>query len=665
MSRPRSLADDLRRRDDVGLAKLLRGRPDLVHPAPSDITALATRATTGPSVVRCLDGLDGLRLHVLRCAAESPDPQDAVGIVATAVRSLARTPSGPAGDDARALDACRTALDDLIALGLIWGDPDALSAVTSARDLVAGVAPPPWPLPEPIGSGRVPQADADARAAGHARSSIDNVRDLLDTWSLAPASVLRTGGLPLREFGTTCRELGLDVVDTALAIEVAHAARLFADDREESPSWVPTDRYDVWLLAGAARQWADLVLAWLTIPRLPSAATERTQLLNEDGDRRVIPVFREQVLSVLAELPPGDHLDADDLLGLIAFRHPRRSGDLLHRVVQATLSEAELLGLTSGGCLTSAGRALVATHDAASIAAALEPHLVPDVDHVIIQADLTIVAPGPLPASAWRDLRLVADVESRGHATVFRASERSIRRALDAGRDASWIHTLLARLSRTPVPQPLTYLVDDGARRHGSVRVGRALGYLRCDNAETVATILSDRRLRDVGLTRIADTVLVSQADVPELIAALRSAGYAPAAESADGTVLVRRPEDRRTKAVKAPRVTMTRRPEGPLIDAVVRGLRAGERTAVAGTSPEMASQSPSTVVAVLRAALEESRPVWLGYADTNGRISTQVVDPVRLGGGVLVAFDHASETVRTFSVSRVTGIADLDSVDA
>jgi predicted DNA-binding transcriptional regulator YafY len=31
----------------------------------------------------------------------------------------------------------------------------------------------------------------------------------------------------------------------------------------------------------------------------------------------------------------------------------------------------------------------------------------------------------------------------------------------------------------------------------------------------------------------------------------------------------------------------------------------------------------------------------------------------------MLVAYDHASETVRTFSVSRVTGIADLDAVDA
>jgi len=338
----------------------------------------------------------------------------------------------------------------------------------------------------------------------------------------------------------------------------------------------------------------------------------------------------------------------------------------MERVVAATLTEAEELGITSGGALSSSGRLLVTTRDAVASAAALDAALVPDIDHIIIQADLTIVAPGPLPAAAWRDLRLVADVESRGHATVFRISEKSVRRALDAGRDAATIHALLNGLSLTPVPQPMSYLIDDVARKYGSVRVGRALGYLRCDNAETVAAILTDRRLRDLGLTRVADTVLVSQADVPELIADLRAAGYSPAAESPDGTVVVRRPEDRRTKAEKPKAVTITRRPEGQLIDAVVRGLRAGERAAASnGPSPEVAGQSPSAVVAVLRAALEESRPVWLGYADTNGTITTQVVDPVRLGGGMLVAYDHASETVRTFSVSRVTGIADLDAVDA
>ena len=61
-TRPKSLADDLRRRSDEELAELLRRRPDLISPAPSDMTALTTRATAGPSIARCLDALDALAL---------------------------------------------------------------------------------------------------------------------------------------------------------------------------------------------------------------------------------------------------------------------------------------------------------------------------------------------------------------------------------------------------------------------------------------------------------------------------------------------------------------------------------------------------------------------------------------------------------------------------
>ena len=56
------------------------------------------------------------------------------------------------------------------------------------------------------------------------------------------------------------------------------------------------------------------------------------------------------------------------------------------------------------------------------------------VDHVLLQADLTAVAPGPLEEALARDLATVARVESRGGATVYRFSPQSLRRALDAGR---------------------------------------------------------------------------------------------------------------------------------------------------------------------------------------------------------------------------------------
>ena len=55
-------------------------------------------------------------------------------------------------------------------------------------------------------------------------------------------------------------------------------------------------------------------------------------------------------------------------------------------------------------------------------------------DHFLVQADLTVVAPGPLEPSLAIDIGQVADVESAGSATVYRVTEASVRRALDIGR---------------------------------------------------------------------------------------------------------------------------------------------------------------------------------------------------------------------------------------
>jgi predicted DNA-binding transcriptional regulator YafY len=61
-----------------------------------------------------------------------------------------------------------------------------------------------------------------------------------------------------------------------------------------------------------------------------------------------------------------------------------------------------------------------------------------------------------------------------------------------------------------------------------------------------------------------------------------------------------------------------------------------------------------------LRRALESQRPVWIGYADVSGTTSDRVVEPLRLDGGFLTAFDTRTEEVRTFTVARITGVAEI-----
>jgi hypothetical protein len=293
--------------------------------------------------------------------------------------------------------------------------------------------------------------------------------------------------------------------------------------------------------------------------------------------------------------------------------------------------------------------------------------LLPDpVDHVLLQADLTAVAPGPLVPELARTMALTADVESRGGATVYRFDAGSVRRALDAGWSSSGLLDLLARSSSTPVPQPLEYLVRDVARRHGQLRVGRASCYVRSDDPTLLEQVIADRRCARLRLHQIAPTVVVAQADPAEVLQTLRDVGLAPAAESPNGEVVIRRPDLARTPVKDAPRPTVTEPPRpGPAyLEAVVRALHSGQRDAdeeqrrSVGRGPRLPVTDPSVTLALLREAAATRSKVWIGYADASGRAERRVIEPLAVEGGRVTAFDHATDGVRGFSVHRVTGVA-------
>ncbi len=333
--------------------------------------------------------------------------------------------------------------------------------------------------------------------------------------------------------------------------------------------------------------------------------------------------LRAAVLGELAGLPPGTTTDPADLVARLRWQRPRRSAATTRLLVTATVAEGEALGVLVRGTLSGPGRALLEGAEAA--AAALAPLLPAPVAEVILQPDLTAVAPGPLVRELADALALAADVESTGGATVYRFTPSSVRRALDAGRTAADLHALLATHSRTPVPQPLSYLVDDVARRHGRLRAGTAAAYLRCDDPALLGEVLADRRTADLGLRRLAPTVLAAAAAAPERLDRLRALGDAPAPEAADGARLLGRPPARRAEE-RFDRVRPAPpRPPGPsLARAAVRAVRAGghppggaaaaERPGVGG--PDGLPTPPRRLLGAGR----DGGSVWLGYVDAARR---------------------------------------------
>ncbi|MFF8032590.1 helicase C-terminal domain-containing protein [Streptomyces sp. NPDC016626] len=841
---PRSLAEALRERDDASLAALLRSRPDLVTPVPTDLTQLATRAGTRASVVRALERLDRFALQTAQALAVAGDPapyEELLGLLAgddgdpavsaalphalgtlreqalvwggderlrlvrTARELLSPSPQHPsptglgptvreaasgmspgriqqivatAGlasthDTVSALAALTALFDDPARMAalldeapgesvevlerLVWGPPYGQVTADPAprlrwlldRGLLLPTAPGTVVLPREVAlrlrAGRAhrrpepvppaveaaaahPPQVVDATAAGQAFTALATVEELLKDWDEGGPAVLRAGGLSLRDLKRTA--VALDVTEPVAAfwVELAHAAGLVASDGEAEERYAATPAYDEWRERPPAERWARLAAAWLAATRTAGLvggrdAKDRTlSALGPGLDRSAAPEVRHRVLALLAGLPEGAAPAAESVLARLHWERPPRGGrggtggtgggeseDLRTRLARWVLSEAEMLGITGRGALSTHGRALIGapaprrpeaepepagpgdklpvhhrptpppaplspTGQVAATAAAarlLAPLLPRPLDHVLLQADLTAVAPGPLERPLAELLGVLADVESKGGATVYRFTPGSVRRALDAGQTAADLHSFLAAHSRTPVPQPLAYLIDDVARRHGHLRVGAASAYVRCDDDAVLSEILADKRAAGLGLRRLAPTVLAARTDPTGLLEGLRAMGFAPAAESSEGDVLITRADAHRTPPRTAPEPV----PDGPpvpddtLLTAAVRAVRAGDLAATAPRKPVVGDEAgpgelPRTTVAdtlaTLQAAVLTGAVLWIGYVNAEGAASQRVIAPVRVEGGFVTAYDHTADEVRTYPLHRITGVAEL-----
>jgi len=486
---------------------------------------------------------------------------------------------------------------------------------------------------------------------------VKQTEQLLDAWSISPPPVLRSGGLSARDLTKAAELLDTDESATALIIEIAHAAELLATDFHQQPSWAPTTGYDIWRIKDVATKWESLVLAWWNSARAifligeKDEKGDRINALQGGLDRIGIPLIDLRTLAL--EAMQFGSTNAEQMVAWVSWHRPRRDKKMVHRVVIATLAQAELLGVSGMGRLTTAGKELLHHQE---IANCVSEFLPTPIDYIMLQADLTAVAPGPLIADLERELSAIAEIESRGAATVYRFNEVSIRRGLDLGKSADGIKNLLSKTSKTPVPQPLTYLIEDTARKHGAIRLGAAPAYLRSDDSTLLDALMRDARITALMPQRIAPTVVIFQADPEDAAAVLSQSGYTPTLESADGSMLVRARLQRR--ATLEANTNRLEHPTDEVLIEAVKALRQGDAAAPSARPKNAVRLSTTDTVVVLRKAIEQKQKVWIGYANESGREVEHVVQPIRITAGKLSAFDQRSAKVGEFSIARITMIA-------
>jgi hypothetical protein len=508
----------------------------------------------------------------------------------------------------------------------------------------------------------------DLAAIANVSTVLRWVEELLNFWAEEPADALRAGGLGVRDLKTLSTHLGVDDACTAFIAELAYLTSLISIDANDQI--LPSNKFDIWLMQSPADRWQMLASAWLITSRVSGLVgrleSKNVAALGPELDRVNASKVRGLTLSLLKENPEIAP-DWNSFKSSLDWRAPvRRNSSLQDELAEWTLREAEWLGITGQGAISKYGIGFLNGDDLDLI----NQDLPKTVDHILIQSDNTAIAPGPLEHEISQSLAMMAEIESRGGATVYRFTEATIRRALDHGKTGDEIKSFLAKTSKTPMPQPLEYLIADVAKKHGKLRVGNTSSFIRCEDTALISQIINDKKLEILGIRRIAPEVVICEMDATDAMRILRECGYLPAGESVNGMILTGAKSNRALTKPRPPRIIgEVEVPTDESLTAAIRTLRTGEKsthrqTRLRQVANEALGALPRTTanetMDVLQQFISEEKTLSIGYADNNGGVTHRIIDPIRISAGALIARDHATGEVQSFRIPRITGVAPL-----
>jgi len=728
----RSFSDYLRSVDDAALLELFTARPDLVTPVPPDIASLAVRACSAPSLARAIDSLNQWQFQVLEAAASLNEPFLEKSVIAltekeakgalehlvtvglvypsddgmrlpTQLRDVIGTE--PAGLGPASMAKLKLSeLDDAPADAkkvlerLVWGPPrgsvgdiknpgpgvnwllekkflvplDQRTVILPREVAIAlrgGKTHKERFIKQPLLSGakRIEQ-QINLAAIANVSTVLRWVEELLNFWADEPADALRAGGLGVRDLKIISTHLGVDESCTAFVAELAYLASLISIDADDRI--LPSNKFDIWLMQTPADRWQMLASQWLITSRVSGLVgrveAKNVAALGPELDRVNAARVRALTLELLRE-NQGVAPEWNSFKEVLSWRAPvRRNSSLQDELAEWTLREAEWLGITGQGALSKYGAQFLVGDDLSAI----NEDLPKTVDHILIQSDNTAIAPGPLEHEISQALAMMAEIESRGGATVYRFTESTIRRALDHGKTGDEIKTFLVKTSKTPMPQPLEYLIADVAKKHGKLRVGNTSSFIRCEDTALISQIMNDKKLEILSLRRIAPEVVICDMDATDAMRVLRECGYLPAGESANGMILTGPRSNRALTKPRPPRVIgEVEIPDTETLKTAIRALRTGEKSTYRQTrlrqvASEALGQLPRTTanetMETLNQFIIDEKTLSIGYADNNGGVTHRIIDPIRISAGALIARDHATGEVQSFRIPRITGVAPL-----
>jgi hypothetical protein len=453
---------------------------------------------------------------------------------------------------------------------------------------------------------KAPDQESIDRDCGiHAFEAMQSITELIFSLDQHFVREVSKGSMGLPDVKRLSSHLGKSKEYVKAILELAKVSGVVAISDKR---FHPTDLADSWIGADPKTRWQLLVNAWLAIVGA-SGAKELALQNNQDPSKSL-----------------------NELVG--------SSFPLVNASAQSRIGRipelADAIGLSVTGFAASwlpnvlAGKVVAATKS-------LEQRLPAQQERIIVQADLSIIAPGPLSSSIEIELRKFTDTENIGLATGYRISPLSLSCGLEEGLTEKQIRALLEKLSGSPLPQPVDYLISETATRFGRLKIKAGeSGSVLTSTDELLATqILMDSKLKAYGL-RKSENAIVSSLEPESLYHALRDNGY----------LAIR--VDQNDKVI-APSAIHKNSSHAAMFQDQLTRLRKQDL--------EIADQAPeSDVDRKIQLALA-SKSILLVEINANGKVMNFVLEPIGLANGRLRARDRKADIERTLPVSAITSI--------
>ena len=380
----------------------------------------------------------------------------------------------------------------------------------------------------------------------------------------------------------------------------------------EGSRWQLGQRAENWISWSDRERWSHLAETWLSLLGDEAARELLAILPAESFERRLAEVYPYADSTATNRIKKVAEIA--NLIGLIANS-------------QAT----SWLGLLSSSLPNASERAISGLPSAA--------------ERVIIQADLTLIAPSPLPTELEISLRRFADTEQIGMASSYRLSALSVSHGLETGLAIDEIRALLLRLSAKELPQPVDYLLKEAESRFARLKVYATKSGAHSQIVSTdkilLAEIHNDQRLKPFALHFDEAGSLHSRFEAELVYFALREANFVAVRVDEKGDVM-------------SPQKLSSKNKVSEQRKSVVEDITRMREADTQGTS----NPDDDDLLRQIQLAIKYKAKMVIVLKTSSGEQVEYLVEPVGVANGRLRAKDRKADLERTLPLSSVVSIS-------